>query len=181
MGTRSEIHIRAGDAKDYEVIELWKHWDGGPEGMKELFTEFGAFMKASCGDQPHRLFYPQDLSALLIAHSYLDAMERNKMRAKGMSIRNRECYPDIRPRGGIEDCEYVYLLEVVSPDKTYANARLHVKCYSTSESPELRKQFKEGTEPAPVPPTYDGETESAELYEYDIPLNLPGQSGLMAN
>ena len=181
MGTRSEIHIRDKDKNHdgtHNVIELWKHWDGYPDSMKELFEEFAVFMKESCGNQPHRLMCTEDLAALLISKSYLDMVKQNKKMAEQFkNTKDCECYPDIRPRGIIEDAEYIYLLEIDSDDNTYANAYLHVKCYDSAESAELREQFRNGTEPDPKS-FMDAERleEYGDTIDYKIPLNLPGQS-----
>lgn len=166
MGTRCEIYVRT-EGEDREgkthrnVVELWKHWDGYPSGIKELFEDFAQFIRENVGDQPHRLFYAEDFSAMLIAFSFMESKAQNEKFGKP----ERECYPDIRPKGNIDDAEYYYIVSVESPTNKYSDAVIHVKVFGDNGG-ITSEMVKNGTE-------------GFAQEEFDIPLALPGQSGLM--
>lgn len=168
MGTRCELHIRDKHTdKDgntfYDTVELWKHWDGYPDGIKDLLEDFAQFVNKNCANQPHRMLYPEDFASMLIAHSYEDA----KKMAEKHGHDKREIYPDIRPRGNISDAEYIYILSMESPTGTYADTQIVVKVFDRGDDEEFRKLIREGKEPTPDS-------------EFTVPLTLPPQSGIMA-
>jgi len=144
MGTRSEISIRDhwtdGQGENhYSVIELWKHWDGYPEGIKKTLESFIEFVKLSCHNQRHMLFSAEDFAAMLIVSSYNDSKIMNR------DYEDRDVYPDIRPRGYIDDSEYTYLIDLGEFDAK----KLMVKVYNCQGSQSLRDSFKNGTERTP--------------------------------
>lgn len=150
MGTRSEISIRdhwtdEQGTKHYSVIELWKHWDGYPEGMKHTLESFIEFVKKSCDNQRHMLFSAEDFAAMLIASSYNDSKVMQEKYAKDYPDRGIDIYPDIRPRGFIDDSEYTYLIDLGEFDAK----KLEVKVYDCQGSQSLRDSFKNGTERIP--------------------------------
>lgn len=139
MGTRCEIYIRQ-EGEDREgnthrnVVELWKHWDGYPSGIKELLEDFAQFIRENVGDQPHRLFYAEDLSSMLIAFSFMESKAQNEKFGKP----DRECYPDIRPKGNIDDAEYFYIVSVESPTKSILMRSYTSRCLATMEQSPVR-------------------------------------------
>lgn len=106
MGTRSEIYIR--DVRDSHstTIELWKHWDSYESEMVPLFKEFAKFAVEAVAGQTHWLGYPQDVAAMLIAFAYTREIKN------AGQYKNHPTRPDIRPRGDINDLEYVWILDV---------------------------------------------------------------------
>jgi hypothetical protein len=168
MGTRSEIMIRTtyekkDGTKEIDVIELWKHWDGYPDYMIKLFEKFMKFAEDSAGSQKHRLFYAEDISSLLIVFDYL---EKNGY-AKPSENDDREHYPDIRPRGWIDDTSYLYLLEIMG--EKFSEMKLKVKIYHDVNQ-ELRDAIHKGEEPEPI-----------EERILDWPFNGKLQSGIICN
>ena len=150
MGTRSEISIRdhwtdEQGRNHYSVIELWKHWDGYPEGIEETLKSFVAFINKSCDSQRHMLFSAEDFAAMLIASSYNDSKVMQEKYVKDYPDRGMDIYPDIRPRGFIDDSEYTYLIDL---DGINTN-KLVVKVYDCQGSQRIRDSFKNGTERDP--------------------------------
>jgi hypothetical protein len=136
MGTRSEIHIR----DLHTDVELWKHWDGYPEYMMELFREFAKWVYEIVGDQKHWLSYPEDVSAYLIAY-YWEIDKRINEEFKRKGYKSAYVKPDIRPRGRINDFEYLYIIEVGDV--------WTIKCYKSENfelTDEERKLIREHRE-----------------------------------
>jgi hypothetical protein len=103
MGTRCEIHLRGLGAH----VELWKHWDGYPEHMMPFFKEFVAWAKEKVENQTQWLLCPEDVAAYLIAFDYEKAKEVREVYGLPIPLK-----PDIRPRGMINDLEYVYIIDL---------------------------------------------------------------------
>ena len=163
MGTRCELTIRdSGENEDgtkwYNAIELWKHYDGYPSGITKLLNDFAKYAKENCGNQPHKLGYAEDFASALIAFSAINEGDL-KPEMKGKV----NFYPQVVPRGNIDDAEYTYLIE--RSGERYANNVLNVKCYHDANQ-IIRDSFKNGTESAP------DET-------FVIQMPLPPQSGIM--
>ncbi|MCR6692370.1 MAG: hypothetical protein MRT15_08260 [archaeon YNP-LCB-003-016] len=138
MGTRSEIHIR--DLSIGDVIELWKHWDGYPKYMVPLFKEFAVWIRQMVKEQVHWLSYPEDVAAYLIAFEW----EKTKEWIESLDEDERRfayLKPDIRPRGRINDVQYVYILDV---GNTWTLKGY--RCEGLELSDEERKMIREGRE-----------------------------------
>jgi hypothetical protein len=175
MGTRSETHIRTSyeredGTKHGDVVELWRHWDGSPDSMIELFENFAKEMPIIAGNQPHRMQYAQDMAALLIvydAYQRAEGMEKLATHLKDEISKSMiDKLPDMRPRGNIDDAEYIYLLELTFPSERYDESVLVVKVYDDGDWENLRASFKTCTEPEP-----------SEIKE--IPVVFQAQSGVM--
>jgi len=124
MGTRSEIYVRRKwDDGYFEVVELWKHWDGYPEYMLPFFRRFARFARDCVKEQKHWLTYPPDIASLLIAFDW----EEKKKEAKRMRKMGMEIYlkPDIRPRSDIQDARYAYILDLPQEE----NGDMLITCY----------------------------------------------------
>jgi len=108
MGTRCEIYVRDG----ISTIELWKHFDGYPEYMFEHFKSFAKFACKIYKNQEHRLTYADDVAALLIAFDYEYHKKLYSKECKKDPSLRFFMAPDIRPRGSLEDADYVYILDL---------------------------------------------------------------------
>jgi len=116
VGTRCEIYLRRRwDEGYYEVVELWKDWDGYPEHMLPFLRRFASFASECVGDQRHWLTYPTDMAAMLIAFDY----EERRLRG------DEYLRPDVRPRGDIRDAEYAYVIDL-SGERV---GEIYVTCY----------------------------------------------------
>jgi hypothetical protein len=116
VGTRSEIYVR-----NHEVtIELWKHWDGYPEYMVPYFKEFAKFARRTFRHAPHRLTYPEDVSALLIAFDYITCRKMYMEMRKQYRDTHRffSICSDIRPRGRIDDFQMIWILDLPNTNES---------------------------------------------------------------
>ena len=142
MGTRSEIYVRNPDG---ETIELWKHFDGYPEYMVPFFKAFAKWARNLVGTATHWLTYSPDVAALLIAFDY----DLHKQEQKKRGLPSEYARPDVRPRGGIEDAEYVWILEL-PPVNTEPPVAWVLRGYKLSwfslgpAAPEVRQAIREG-------------------------------------
>jgi hypothetical protein len=110
MGTPCEIYIK----DKYTIIQLWKHFDGYPEYMFQHFINFVDFALKIFKNQEHKLAYAVDVSSLLIAYDYeYHKKFYNKQCKKDPALRFFMA-PDIRPRGSLEDADYIYILDITT-------------------------------------------------------------------
>jgi len=109
MGTRSEIYIR--NLGDGITVELWKHWDGYPDYMVPFFKDFAKWCAKMYKRQAHWLTYPGDVAAFLIAYDW----RIHKEHQEEMGYDTTFAKPDVRPIAGIEDAEYLWILDLPGP------------------------------------------------------------------
>ena len=117
MGTRCEIIIYEtnDEGEVTDKVELWKHWDGYPDYVVEMIKEFGKFARKLARSQIHWLGYAQDVASMLIVYDYEDRkkfVEQLKPKDREFFLEMGFLKPDVRPRGFMEDAEYVYALVI---------------------------------------------------------------------
>jgi hypothetical protein len=111
MGTRGEIYVRNSGS----VIELWRHYDTYKEYMVPYFKGFAEYAAWCVGSQRHWLTYPEDVAAMLVVYDYEIILASHLRFA---SRRLCGATPDLRPRGGINDFEKVWILDIPDVNKT---------------------------------------------------------------
>ena len=110
MGTRGEVYVRNSEG----VIELWRHYDTYPDYMEPYFRLFAKYAAWCVGSQKHWLTYPEDVAAMLIAFDH----EVTVAAHLAYSVELFEGRPDLRPRGGINDFEYVWINDIPNANQT---------------------------------------------------------------
>jgi hypothetical protein len=121
MGTKSETVIWDGDT----MIVLYKHWDGYPDHMIQVFREVADFASYMAVDQLHWLSYTEVVASFTITYYGLLSKElRDKYRWP--------LNPDFRPCGKTADfVEFVYVLDL---SKTKTKGRWILKIYEVNPS-----------------------------------------------
>ena len=104
MGTRGEIYIRSPSC----TIELWRHFDSYAEYMVPYFKGFAAYAAWCASGQTHLLTYPEDLAAMVVAYDY----ECTLAAILSFDLKYAVKRPDARPRGRIDDFEWVWILDI---------------------------------------------------------------------
>jgi len=144
MGTRSEIYVRRKWDKSYfEVVELWKHWDGYPEYILPYLRRFTGVAKECVKDQKHWLTYPRDIASPLIAFDY----EQRKKECENLEDEVKYLKPDIRPKSDIRDAAYAYIIDLPKDE----DGMLKVSCYklqSCGLSDDEIRELREGKLPS---------------------------------
>jgi len=93
------------------TIALWKHWDGYPEYMVPWFKDFATWCEDLFVEEFHWLTYPSSVGAFLIAYDW----KIHKEHQEEMGFPKTYARPDVRPRGIIEDAEYLWILDLPGP------------------------------------------------------------------
>ena len=115
MGTRCEIYVRNTD----ECIGLWRHFDGYPDYMMPMLTEFVRDMYEKWKEQAHWMTYPHSVASLLVAWSYMDKLKYyEELKAEFPASPDTYILFDVLGQKVLVDCEYVYILNIPDTNDT---------------------------------------------------------------
>jgi hypothetical protein len=142
-----------------EVIELYKRFDGDPGRMFDWFKKFCDWVQCQANTEPATVLKDANIvSSLMIVY---DMQWTEEFYSNYPDQRPNAIFPDVRPRGNIEDAEYLYVVDLPLKEDTVEGVwRIRVRCWHMVEH---NSRYLELVHEGKAPPQKAMERE--EIYE----------------
>ena len=120
----------AGNGMTIEVVELFKKFDGEPKQMFKWFRGFADWVQRIVDTQPATTLRDANtMSALMIV---FDMDWTKKFVENHPEQPKTAIIPDVRPRGSLDNCEFLYLVDLPFQEDIIKNEwNIRIRCWPT--------------------------------------------------
>lgn len=111
-----------------EVVELYKRFDGDPGRMFDWFKKFCEWVQVVANTEPATVLKDANITASLMI--VFDMQWTEEFYSNYPDQKPGAIFPDVRPRGNIEDAEYLYVVDLPLKEDTVEGVwRIRVRCW----------------------------------------------------